>query len=75
MASALVFDPADPYAYAEVRGTATVTEDPRAELIDELAVKYTGEPFRDLEPGERRIKYTIEPDRVLGPAARNQLPA
>src|ERR1700735_557596 len=32
--SVLVFDPADPYAYAEVRGTATVTDDPAAELIN-----------------------------------------
>src|SRR5262252_710066 len=32
---ALVYAAADPYIYAEVRGTATITEDPRAELINE----------------------------------------
>src|SRR6266851_5762810 len=43
--SVLVFDPADPYSYAEVRGTVTISDDPRAELIEELSRKYTGEAF------------------------------
>src|SRR5215470_14256165 len=30
--SALVFDGTDPYTYAEVRGVATITDDPEAEL-------------------------------------------
>ncbi len=62
--SVLVFDPADPYAYAEVRGTATVTDDPAAELINELAVKYTGKPF-GARPGEQRVIVRIRPDRVV----------
>jgi PPOX class probable F420-dependent enzyme len=62
--SVLVFDPADPYTYAEVRGTATVTDDPAAELINELAVKYTGEPFGS-RPGEQRVIVRVTPDRVV----------
>src|ERR1700761_978431 len=41
-ASALVYPADDPYSYAEIRGKVTITEDPQAELINELAVKYTG---------------------------------
>jgi PPOX class probable F420-dependent enzyme len=62
--SALVYDPADPYTYAEVRGTATITDDPGAELIKELALKYTGQPF-GLRPGEQRVIVRITPDKVV----------
>ncbi len=62
--SMLVFDPADPYTYAEVRGTAVVTDDPAAELIEELAVKYTGQSFGP-RPGERRVIVRVTPDRVV----------
>ena len=62
--SALVFGPADPYTYAEVRGTATITDDPAAELINELALKYTGRPF-GLRPGEQRVIVRIRPDKVV----------
>ncbi len=62
--SALVFDPADPYTYAEVRGTATITDDPRAELINELALKYTGEPFGE-RPGEQRVIVRIDPSHIV----------
>jgi PPOX class probable F420-dependent enzyme len=62
--SALVFDPADPYTYAEVRGTATITDDPDAELINELALKYTGEPFGE-RPGEQRVIVRIDPSHVV----------
>jgi PPOX class probable F420-dependent enzyme len=62
--SVLVFDPADPYTYAEVRGTAVVTDDPAAELIEELALKYTGESF-GTRPGEERVIVRVSPDRVV----------
>ena len=48
-ASALVY-PADGYSYAEIRGRVTLTDDPSAHLINELSIKYTGEPFGD-RPG------------------------
>jgi PPOX class probable F420-dependent enzyme len=62
--SVLVFDPADPYTYAEVRGTAVITDDPAAELIEELALKYTGRSF-GTRPGERRVIVRVTPDRVV----------
>jgi PPOX class probable F420-dependent enzyme len=62
--SALVYDAADPYTYAEVRGTVTISEDPRAELINELALKYTGAPFGE-RPGEQRVIVRIRPRRVV----------
>jgi PPOX class probable F420-dependent enzyme len=62
--SALAYDPADPYTYAEVRGTATIIDDPDAELINELALKYTGQPFGD-RPGEQRVIVRIRPDKVV----------
>lgn len=63
-ASALVYRADDPYTYAEVRGAATLTDDPSAELINELALKYTGQPFGD-RPGEQRVIVRIIPDRVV----------
>ena len=62
--SALVYDGADPYTYAEVRGVATITDDPMAELINELALKYTGQPFGE-RPGEQRVIVRIRPQRVV----------
>ena len=62
--SALVYDAADPYIYAEVRGTATIIDDPDAELINELALKYTGQPFGE-RPGEQRVIVRISADHVV----------
>jgi PPOX class probable F420-dependent enzyme len=62
--SALVYDGSDPYTYAEVRGIATITDDPEAELINELALKYTGQPF-GYRPGEQRVIVRIVPDKVV----------
>ena len=62
--SALVYDGADPYTYAEVRGIATITDDPEAALINELALKYTGQPF-GYRPDEQRVIVRIVADKVV----------
>jgi PPOX class probable F420-dependent enzyme len=62
--TALVFDPADPYTYAEVRGAAAIADDPGAFLIEELALKYTGQSF-GVRPGEQRVIVRITPHRVV----------
>ncbi len=63
-ASALVSPVGDGYSYAEIRGTATMIDDPGAELINELSLKYTGQPFGD-RPGEQRVIVRLVPDRVF----------
>jgi len=62
--SVLVYDGSDPYTYAEVRGIATITDDPEAELINELALKYTGQPF-GYRAGEQRVIVRIVPEKVI----------
>jgi PPOX class probable F420-dependent enzyme len=62
--SVLVYDPADPYTYAEVRGTAALTDDPAAELIEQLALKYTGRSFGE-RPGEQRVIVRVAADHVV----------
>jgi PPOX class probable F420-dependent enzyme len=62
--SLLVTDVANPYRYAEIRGAATVTADPQAELIQELADKYTGQAFAT-RPGDERVIVRIAPVRVV----------
>ena len=62
--SLLVYDPADPYTYAEVRGTAVLTDDPGAELIERLALKYTGQSFGE-RPGEQRVIVRVTPGHVV----------
>jgi PPOX class probable F420-dependent enzyme len=62
--SLLVTDIANPYRYAEIRGLATVTDDPRTELIQELAYKYTGQAF-PVRPGDERVICRIAPNRVV----------
>lgn len=63
-ASALVFDQADPYVYAEVRGSVTISDDADGELIERLARKYTGQPF-GVRPGEQRVAVRLVPHRVV----------
>ena len=36
------------------------------EHIDRLSGRYTGNPFRKLEPNEQRIMFKIEPVRITG---------
>ena len=51
-----------PYRMAQVRGqvVSTVEGDAALEIIDRLAVKYTGRPF----PMRSGVVYLIEPERV-----------
>lgn len=62
--SLLVTDVANPYRYTEIRGQATLTDDPRAELIQELAYKYTGQAF-PARPDEERVVVRIAANRVV----------
>jgi PPOX class probable F420-dependent enzyme len=64
--SVLVANPDEPYEYVEVRGTATVTDDPGGSLIKELGRHYNdGEEF--VEPDQqsaRRVIVRVTADHV-----------
>jgi PPOX class probable F420-dependent enzyme len=68
-----VYDQADPEQYAEIRGTATVTEDAGRQLAVLLGEKYEGpgggQPFLDLPPEVVRVVIRITPEHVAGRAA------
>ncbi|MFD7511928.1 PPOX class F420-dependent oxidoreductase [Streptomyces sp. NPDC059853] len=60
----------NPYTYAEIRGTATLTTEGGQELIDQLSVKYTGKPYAEFNPsaGEdaERVVVRISARKVVG---------
>jgi PPOX class probable F420-dependent enzyme len=53
------------YRSVEIRGRAVMTREGARENADELAMKYTGEPFEGFKEGVERVKVTIEPERYL----------
>ncbi|MGW6460723.1 PPOX class F420-dependent oxidoreductase [Streptomyces sp. NPDC055078] len=59
-----------PYTYAEIRGTAELTTEGGQELIDELAVKYTGKKYAEFNPASGqdapRVVIRITPRKVVG---------
>ena len=63
----LLVDPKVPDRYAQIRGRlVSLIPDPKHEVIDHLAERYTGKKFRDLEPGEHRVTLKIQPITVTG---------
>ena len=63
----LLVDPKEPYRYAQIRGRLiSLIPDPQHEFIDRLSRRYTGEKFRELEPGEDRVTFKIQPVAVTG---------
>ncbi|ETK33030.1 pyridoxamine 5'-phosphate oxidase [Microbispora sp. ATCC PTA-5024] len=62
--SVVVVDPADPYRYVEVRGTASLTDDPEGKLIQELSIKYRGEDWTEPHPDNERVIVRITPEKV-----------
>jgi PPOX class probable F420-dependent enzyme len=61
----MVFDPANPYHYAEIRGKVvdTITGPEAREHVDKVSHKYTGKPYANPIATERVI-LRIEPERV-----------
>ncbi|HEY0932730.1 MAG TPA: PPOX class F420-dependent oxidoreductase [Trebonia sp.] len=65
-ASLLIFDPASPYRYLELRGDAEVVEDDNYAFADKVGAKYGGADLRERdEPGDVRMIVTIKPTRVV----------
>ncbi|WP_330297506.1 PPOX class F420-dependent oxidoreductase [Streptomyces sp. NBC_00503] len=69
-----VFDLANPFLYAEIRGTATVTEDIGRAVALRIAEEYVGpEAAKEYgtAPAERvRVVVRVTPTKVLGNAAQ-----
>ncbi|MBX6390461.1 MAG: PPOX class F420-dependent oxidoreductase [Frankia sp.] len=61
----MFLDQHDPYSYVEIRGTAWVTEEGGRELIDQLAIKYTGEPYKWDGPDTVRVVVRVSADRII----------
>jgi PPOX class probable F420-dependent enzyme len=62
-ATVLVYPAADPYRYLEVRGTVQLVDDPHADLIHELSVKYTGQRFDGVL--DQRVVVRLTPTKVV----------
>ncbi|MFE2093484.1 PPOX class F420-dependent oxidoreductase [Streptomyces sp. NPDC059460] len=66
----MINPPEDPYKYAAVRGTATLTPDTTKEILDELSQKYTGRNYADFNPASvddgDRILVRVTPVKVTG---------
>lgn len=68
--SLTLLDRRDPDRYAEIRGSATVTEDEGRALAVALAEKYegadAGRAYLELPPEQVRVTLRITPSKVLG---------
>ncbi|MDX6523999.1 MAG: hypothetical protein QOI17_1512 [Gaiellales bacterium] len=61
-----VIDVSDGYRAVEIRGrVAEMTTEGAREHINQLSLKYTGEPFTNYVDGVARVKVTIEPERFI----------
>src|SRR5579862_1463079 len=64
-ASFLIFDPANPYKYVELRGDAEIAPDDDYKFADQVGAKY-GANLRDRDqPGDTRVAVTLTPARVI----------
>jgi len=62
--SMLMYDPADPYRYVEIRGTVRMTEEGGDALIDRLCRAYQGVPWPQ-RTGEIRLVCRLRPTRAV----------
>ncbi|GGK96007.1 PPOX class F420-dependent oxidoreductase [Nocardia jinanensis] len=68
--SVLIIPPDNPYIYAEIRGTATLTPDPEMLVGDRMSIKYTGKRYADFNPAAAddgpRVAVRITPTKITG---------
>jgi PPOX class probable F420-dependent enzyme len=66
----MINPPEDPYVYAEIRGTATVTPDSDKEVLNKLSLKYTGKDYAAFNPSSQgdgeRVVVRVTPAKVVG---------
>lgn len=64
-AAIVIFDVADPYASAQVQGTASIEDDPDGLVIDDLSHRYTGGPYPGFAgPNPEWVTVRITPERL-----------
>ena len=63
--SLLAIDPDNPFAYVEVRGSVTVTEQGGRELINELSLAYTGKQYPQEPPQDVRVVIRVTAAKVI----------
>jgi PPOX class probable F420-dependent enzyme len=63
--SVVLFDPADPYRYTEIRGEVSMTTEGGPELINELSMLYEGKPFHEKDPAATRVVCRLVPSKVF----------
>lgn len=60
----------NPYTYAEIRGTATLTTEGGQELINQLSQKYTGKTYAEFNPAAgddaERVVVRVAARKVVG---------
>ncbi len=65
-ATMLLYPADNPQEYVEVRGEATLEDDPTGSLIQALSQKYTGQPFTgDTGTDNERVLVRIRPQHVV----------
>ncbi|WP_338682449.1 PPOX class F420-dependent oxidoreductase [Streptomyces acidiscabies] len=66
----MISPPENPYTYAEIRGTATITPDPDRALPNELSLKYTGQDYATFNPASKedgdRVIVRVTPTKITG---------
>ncbi|WP_328397550.1 PPOX class F420-dependent oxidoreductase [Nocardia sp. NBC_00416] len=66
----MINPPDNPYAYASIRGTATLTPDPEMLVGNRMSRKYTGQDYADFNPASvddgPRVAVRITPTKVSG---------
>ncbi len=68
--SVLITAPDNPYLYAEVKGTASLTPDPELLVGNRISRKYTGKDYADFNPDAvndgPRVVVRITPNKITG---------
>jgi PPOX class probable F420-dependent enzyme len=62
--SVLIFDPANPYRYVELRGDAEIEPDDDYAVADRVGAKYSADLRENDGPGETRVVVTVRPTHV-----------
>jgi PPOX class probable F420-dependent enzyme len=63
--SVSLYDRDNPYQAAEIRGTAELLDSDPIELLNELAHKYTGQPWSSDDEGTELVVIRITPEKVI----------